>query len=103
MEETEDRDSPPLELLHEDADLLVVCKPAGLLTHANREGERSVSGDLEESHGPLPEGEAPLRAGEVARREFRYLFMQLDILAMRSCWVWHPTWHGIRCTLFDNM
>jgi len=66
-EQPEDRDSPPLELLHEDADLLVVCKPAGLLTHANREGERSVSGDLEESHGPLPEGDAPLRAGIVHR------------------------------------
>jgi 23S rRNA pseudouridine1911/1915/1917 synthase len=66
-EQTEERVFPPLELLYEDADLLVVCKPAGLLTHANHEGERSVSGDLNESHGPLPEGDVPLRAGIVHR------------------------------------
>ena len=62
-----ERDLPPPELLHEDEDILVVSKPAGLLTHANREGERSVSGDLVESHGPLPEGDVPLRAGVVHR------------------------------------
>jgi len=66
-EQRERRQIQPLELLHEDADLLVVSKPAGLLTHANREGERSVSGDLAESHGPLPEGDTPLRAGIVHR------------------------------------
>ncbi len=66
-EQTEARELPPLELLYEDADILVVSKPAGLLTHANRDGERSVSGDLEESHGPLPEGDVPLRRGIVHR------------------------------------
>lgn len=67
LEQGQEPETSPLELLHEDADLLVVCKPAGLLTHANREGQRSVSGDLEESHGPLPEGDVPLRAGIVHR------------------------------------
>ena len=65
--EEEERNVPPVELLHEDEHVLVVCKPAGLLTHVNRAGERSVSGDLEESHGPLPQGSEPLRAGIVHR------------------------------------
>jgi len=64
---SEERELPPLELLHEDEHVLVVCKPAGLLTHANREGGRSVSGDLEKTHGPLPDGGEPLRAGIVHR------------------------------------
>lgn len=59
--------APTLELLYEDADLLVVDKPAGLLTHANRAGGHSVSSLLEESHGPLPEGSEPLRGGIVHR------------------------------------
>ncbi len=66
-EEPAERALSPLEVLHEDEDVLVVCKPAGLLTHANRDGDRSVSGALLESHGPLPEGDVPLRAGIVHR------------------------------------
>jgi len=56
-----------LELLHEDADILVVCKPAGLLTHGNRVGDPSVSASLQASHGPLPEGSEAERAGIVHR------------------------------------
>jgi len=58
---------PALELLHEDADILVVAKPAGLLTHGNRSGDRSLSSLLQESYGPLPEGSDPGRAGIVHR------------------------------------
>ena len=54
---------PVLEILYEDEEVLVVSKPAGLLTHGNRPGDRSVSSLLEESHGALPEGSEEGRAG----------------------------------------
>ena len=67
VETREEGAAPALELLHEDADLLVVLKPAGLLTHANLAGGRSLASILQESHGPLPERSEPGRWGIVHR------------------------------------
>lgn len=58
---------PALEILYEDEEVFVVSKPAGLLTHGNNPGDRSVSSLLEESHGELPEGSEEGRAGIVHR------------------------------------
>jgi len=67
VETRDDGPAPELEIIHEDADLVVVFKPAGLLTHANRAGGLSVSRILRESHGPLPAGSEPEREGIVHR------------------------------------
>ena len=56
-----------LEILYEDEEVLVVSKPAGLLTHGNRPGDRSVSSLLETSHGELAQGGEEGRAGIVHR------------------------------------
>ena len=56
-----------LEILYEDEEVLVVSKPAGLLTHGNRPGDRSVSSLLEASHGDLAQGSEEGRAGIVHR------------------------------------
>lgn len=58
---------PAPEILYEDEEVLVVFKPAGLLTHANRAGGGSLASALEASHGPLPEGSDPERWGIVHR------------------------------------
>jgi len=67
VESSEEVEELALEVLHVDADVLVVSKPAGLLTHANQKGGRSLSRMLNESYGPLPEGSEPEREGVVHR------------------------------------
>jgi len=58
-----------LELLHEDAAILVFAKPAGLLTHAPSPGSRkpSVAGTAEARCGPLPHIQGADRPGIVHR------------------------------------
>jgi len=59
---------PPLEVLHEDADLIVLVKPSGLLTHATHANETDTLASYAESRfGPLPIGKGPERPGIVHR------------------------------------
>jgi 23S rRNA pseudouridine1911/1915/1917 synthase len=58
----------PLRVLHEDAHILVVEKPAGMLTHpASRSNARSVSEELDRRYGPLPVPFGEERPGIVHR------------------------------------
>ena len=57
-----------LEILHEDEDLLVVNKPAGLLTHRRDAGNEVSLADLAEAYcGPLPSPQGEDRPGIVHR------------------------------------
>ncbi len=60
--------APPLEVLFEDADILVLVKPSGLLTHATQAGERDTLAQYAEEHfGPLALGKGLERPGIVHR------------------------------------
>ncbi len=55
-------------ILHSDEDLVVVNKPAGLLSHRNHAGAALAVPELVvQQLGPLPEGDEPLRPGVVHR------------------------------------
>lgn len=61
-------DPPPLEVLHEDLDLLVLVKPAGLLTHATLANEvDTLAAYADARFGPLPIGKGLERPGIVHR------------------------------------
>jgi 23S rRNA pseudouridine1911/1915/1917 synthase len=59
---------PTWKLIHEDEDLLVVDKPAGMLTHAApRSKDVSLCELVGRTHGPLPTSFGPERPGVVHR------------------------------------
>ena len=61
-------DVPDVTVIHEDAELLVVDKPAGLLTHpADRSSTGSLAELLQERFGPLPVTKGEERPGIVHR------------------------------------
>ena len=58
----------PLVVVHEDADLIVVDKPAGLLTYAPPgSSDAEVAGPMAREHGPLAVGMGEERPGVVHR------------------------------------
>lgn len=64
----EGADPPPLEVLHQDKDLIVLVKPAGLLTHATQANETDTLAEYADTRfGPLPIGKGPERPGIVHR------------------------------------
>ncbi len=64
----EGAEAPPLEVLHEDEDLLVVAKPSGLLTHATAANEAdTLAAYADAQFGPLPIGKGLERPGIVHR------------------------------------
>ncbi|QDV05269.1 Ribosomal large subunit pseudouridine synthase D [Planctomycetes bacterium Poly30] len=61
--------APTIEVLHQDADILVVVKPAGLLTHGadRRPDSDDLASQLDELFGPLPISRGLERPGIVHR------------------------------------
>lgn len=61
--------SPPADpvIVHQDSEMIVLLKPAGLLTQSNRFETRSVASFLLRRFGPLPSLAGPERAGIVHR------------------------------------
>ncbi len=67
-EDSQGRPIVEIEILHQDDDLVVVNKPAGLLSHRNHEGAAKAVPELvSDLVGELPEGDEPLRPGVVHR------------------------------------
>lgn len=60
---------PTIKILHEDADLLVVVKPSGLLTHAadRKPDSDDLAAQLDRDYGPLPISRGLARPGIVHR------------------------------------